>query len=487
MNKLINFTLSIACICTFYSCAGDDDSDGESGIYLSNELDILTEMSGDKFSDFSDNPFIDAKENSVSTFSVDADGASYSIMRKYLKSNWKVEKNSVRIEEFLNYFTFNYQEPTDDNTVAINSELGTCPWDTTHYLLRLGIKGKALTEIPQSNYVFLIDVSGSMSSENKLPLFKKCLMNFVENTNPEDRISIVTYSGDVRLLLESTPAKESKKINSAIEKLSADGCTNGGDALKMAYREALNNYIEGGNNRVILGTDGDFNFGITSTDELLELVSSYADKGIYMTTCGFGSGNLNDAMMEKISNRGNGTYEYIDCENQMLKVFLYERSKFYAVASDSKCQITFNNEFVSQYRLIGYENRVLNTEDFTDDKKDAGEIGASQTITALYEIIPNNNAKFSDSDNIAKFDFRYKKALNLESITLNSSILPTSTLSNEFYFASGVAAFGMLLRESEYKGSSTFDLAADLVKKGLDFDPNGYRAELLELILKSNK
>ena len=258
--------------------------------------------------------------------------------------------------------------------------------------------------------------------------------------------------------------------------------------MKMAYEEALANYIEGGNNRVIMGTDGDFNVGVTSNDALVEMVQTYADQGIYLTVCGFGTGNLNDSMMESISNEGNGTYEYIDSELEMTKVFVNEKSKFYSVANDTKVQITFDPEKVESYRLIGYENRVMSNEDFENDKKDAGEIGAGQTITALYEIVPL--ADIEEDQQIAVFDVRYKKALGAESILITENVLDLkkpATNQEELSFAAGVAAFGMILRDSKYKGTATFDMAYELATEGLDYDPYGYRSEFLELIQVAKK
>jgi len=447
---------------------------------------------GDKFDDFTDNPFVNTALQPVSTFSVDADGASYAIMRRSLASGYGVIPSSVRIEEFLNYFTFNYASPKGSEMVAINAEVGDCPWNPEHHLLRLGIKGKELTasEMPRANFVFLVDVSGSMSSKDKLDLLKEGLIELLYQLNPDDRISIITYSGEVKKLLESTPVREADKIKKAISQLTASGCTAGGEALKMAYEEALANYDPQCNNRVIMGTDGDFNVGVTNTDALVEMVESYARKGIYMTCLGFGLGNLNDAMMEKISNSGNGTYHYIDCENEMMKVFVHERSQFVSVANDAKCQVTFDSNVISQYRLIGYENRVMSSEDFENDKKDAGEIGAGQTITALYEIVLNKDAQqngLAPDKNFVTFDFRYKESLDGASIPLKlelttDKIFNKNGRTDDFYFAAGVAAYGMILRDSPYKGSADLDMAKRLVGQGLSFDPHGYRAELLELM-----
>ncbi len=473
----------------------DMEADMEERMYVEDPTVVET---GNRFDDFAENPFVEAEKQPVSTFSVDADGASYAIMRRMVNENFDLMEMSVRIEELLNYFTFDYPTPTDNNTVAINAEVGSCPWNADHKLLRLGIKGKELkaNEVPQANFVFLVDVSGSMSSEDKIDLLKSGLISLVDHLNPNDRISIITYSGEVEKILESTPVSEKDKIKKAIKKLNTDGYTAGGEALVMAYKEALANYNPKYNNRIIMGTDGDFNVGVTDDESLVEMVEQYASKGIYMTCLGFGLDNLNDAMMEKISNAGNGNYYYIDSKKEMLKVFVDERERFVSVANDAKCQVSFDPTMVSQYRLIGYENRSLNNEDFEDDKKDAGEIGAGQTITALYEIIPTEKFKKSlknasgEEQVVATFDFRYKNALNASSIPLkinvtvgdmfsNGELLP---MSNSLSFAAGVAAYGMLIRESSFKGSATFKMAYDLVKSSLSYDPHNYRAEFLSII-----
>jgi len=474
----------------FMSCSMDGDMGGIFMPEASYDEAMLGEpeelTGGDKFDEIVENDFIKTADQNVSTFSIDADGATYAYMRKCLRNGQLPSPNAVRIEEYLNYFTFDYAEPSGDHTVAINGEVGECPWNPDHKLIRLGIKGKSITanQMPAANYVFLIDVSGSMNQDDKLPLLKEGLITLTDRLNPTDRVSIVTYSGTVKLLLESTLVSDANSIKNAISKLGASGSTAGGAALKMAYEEALANYIEGGNNRVIMGTDGDFNVGVTSNDELVEMVQSYASQGIYLTVCGFGTGNLNDSMMESISNKGNGTYEYIDSEDELSKVFVNERSKFQAVANDSKVQITFDKEKVDSYRLIGYENRVMANEDFEDDTKDAGEIGAGQTITALYEIIPVEGS--NGEGPLAVFDFRYKKSLGEESIPLTLDVTGTDALDatpTELRFAAGVAAYGMVLRDSKYKGTATFDMAYSLIGERLSFDPYGYRAQLRELIM----
>ena len=499
--KTVFRTALAAALCIL--CAGCSKEDVSMDMYYPNiegaypemEDPGLEEPGGDKYNDFVDNPFIDTQKQNISTFSVDADGASYTNMRRFITEGALPYGGSVRIEEFLNYFTFDYPDPTDDNTVAINAEIGPCPWTPENRLMRLGIKGRSIaeSELPDANFVFLIDVSGSMNSTDKLGLLKEGLKTLVDNLRPTDRISIITYSGKVNKLLESTLAQDASTIKNAISKLTASGSTAGGAALKMAYEEALENYIEGGNNRIIMGTDGDFNVGVSSTDALVEMVQDYASKGIYMTVCGFGRGNLNDSMMESISNNGNGTYEYIATEDDMTKVFVNERSEFFSVANDAKIQIIFNKEKVAEYRLIGYENRILSNDDFENDEKDAGEIGAGQTITALYEIVPadggNAETQSTDAGSWATFDFRYKKSLSEASIPLSLEVYPSqeAATSSELSFAAGVAAYGMILRESPYQGGATFDMALELAQEGLAFDPFGYRADFVDIISKAKK
>ena len=458
---------------------------------------VLTDPdgTGDKFDDFLDNPFIDTEVENVSTFSVDADGAAYAYMRRMVTQGFRPTRAAVRIEEYLNYFTFDYPDPAGGKDVAINAEVGACPWQPEHKLLRLGIKGRDIYQgkHPKSNYVFLLDISGSMATKDKLPLLQEGMKAMIDYLDPDDRISIVTYASGEKKVLESTPVREASKIKKAIGKLVASGSTAGHSGMRMAYEECLANYIEGGNNRVIMGTDGDFNVGETSTDAILELAENYAAKGIYLTVCGFGTGNLNDSMMEKVSNAGNGTYEYIDSEDELTKVFVIERNKFTSVANDVKNQVTFDKEMVKSYRLIGYENRVLGKEDFDNDKKDAGEIGASQTITALYEIVPAEG--FAKSKVIAKYDLRYKEALGDASIPLTMDIAvsdPDGSSAN-LDLAAGIAAYGMMLRQTRYQGSSSFAMAHELVSRSIrnsaGFDPYQLqlRENLLELIDKADR
>ncbi|MFZ5940145.1 MAG: vWA domain-containing protein [Bacteroidota bacterium] len=448
------------------------------------------EFSGDyiydeKYEDYGENPFVVVSEEPVSTFSVDADGGSYTNMRRFLYLGQKPPVASVRIEEYINFFTFDYEEPGNGENVALNSEIATCPWNTEHLLLRIGMKGKTIPEgeLPNSNYVFLIDVSGSMDSPDKLGILKTGFKRMVDNLRDQDRIAIVTYAGDAAVLLESTSGDEKKEIKRAIDKLGAGGSTAGAAGISTAYEMALENFIPDGNNRVILGTDGDFNVGPSSTDELIELIEEKRESGVYLTVLGVGGGNLNDAMMEQIANKGNGNYEYIDNASQIEKVFTNELGKFYTVAKDAKIQITFEPDMVYSYRLIGYENRALENEDFEKDTVDAGEIGSTQTITALYELVLPENPGSTD---FATFAFRYKKPGEESSRLLNHTIAGNpadiSGASDNMRFAASIACFGLIMKESEYRGSANRQMVLDLGEDAMDFDPFGYRAEFIDLV-----
>ena len=439
---------------------------------------------GDHFDLVMENPFIRTAEKPVSSFSVDADGASYAYMRRCATTSGRVDPNSVRIEEYLNYFTFDYPEPTGEETLGINAEASACPWAPDHLLLRLGLKGKSLPEsqIPAANYTLLIDTSGSMSGSDRMDLVKTGLCAMVDAMRPDDRIAIITYSGSVQKLVESTLISTgASAIKAAIRRLIANGGTAGGPAMKMAYDEASAHYIEGGNNRIIMCTDGDFNVGVSSTEALVKMVESYQKSGIYLSIMGFGTGNYQDSRMESLSNHGNGTYNYIDSEQEMIKVFVNERSHFWAVANDSKCQVRFNPEAVAEYRLLGYENRLMSEEEFEDSNKDAGEIGAGQTVTALYEIIPAEG--YTKNASLATFETRYKFSLkDTESRSLTTEVKVSDTASENMNFAAGVAAYAMVLHNSMYKGKATLSMAKDLVSGASTYDPNGFRAELLGLM-----
>jgi Ca-activated chloride channel family protein len=443
----------------------------------------------EKYKDYEENPFFNVAEHPVSTFSIDADGGSYSNMRRYLYFGQIPPKASVRIEEYINYFTFDYPEPASGENVSLNFELSTCPWNSGHHLMRIGIKGKSIPEdeLPPSNYVFLIDVSGSMDSPDKIGILKTGFRLMADGLRDNDRVAIVTYAGEAGVLLESTYGDQKETIKKAIGQLGAGGSTAGAAGITTAYEIARQNFIINGNNRVILGTDGDFNVGPSSTEELIKLIEEKRDDGIYLTVLGVGGGNLNDHMMEQIANKGNGNYEYVDNAKQIQKVFLFEKSKFYTVAKDSKIQITFNAAMVDSFRLIGYENRALKDEDFENDTTDAGEIGASQTITALYELVLKD---INAVEQYANFDFRYKIPGEQQSRLLNMIIqMPPVDISNaseNMKFTAAIAGFGLMMKESKYKGVMTKQMALDLGGNALTFDPYSFREEFLDLVRNIN-
>lgn len=443
----------------------------------------------EKYKDYEENPFLNVSEQPLSTFSVDADGGSYANMRRFLYLGQTPPKASVRIEEYINYFIFDYKEPAPGENVSLESEISSCPWNSDHHLLRIGMKGKTIpeNELPNSNFVFLIDVSGSMASSDKLGILKEGFKTLVDNLRDRDRIAIVTYAGQAGVLLEATYGDEKAKIKSAIDKLGAGGSTAGAAGIITAYEIARQNFIPNGNNRVILGTDGDFNVGPSSNEDLMKLIEEKRKSGVYLTVLGVGQGNLNDYMMEQVANKGNGNYEYIDNAKQIRKVFTEELSKFYTVGKDCKIQLHFNPNAVESYRLIGYENRKLDNEDFQNDSTDAGEIGASQTITALYELVLKANPA---KEQYAQFDFRYKKPNETESRLLthliSSAPKTMSSSSENMRFAASIAGLGLLMKQSEYKGNLTKQTVLELAHGAASFDPNGYRKEFVELVTNWN-
>jgi len=450
-----------------------------------------------------ENIFKNAKQSPLSTFSIDVDNASYSNIRRFLNNGSLPAKGSVRIEEMVNYFDYQYETPKGKHPFVLNSEYSSCPWNKDNGLLKIALQGKDIEEedLLPSNLVFLIDVSGSMSDRNKLPLVKESLELLVNELQNDDRVAIAVYAGAAGLVLPSTAASEKDAIMNAFNSLSSGGSTAGAEGIELAYNVAQENYKENGNNRIILVTDGDFNVGASSSSELVELIEQKRDKGIYLTICGFGMGNYNDATMEKLSNAGNGNYFYIDGKEEANKVFRKNlRSNMYAIAKDVKIQIEFNPLCVASYRLIGYENRVLQNEDFNNDKKDAGELGAGHTVTALYEIVPagvkpsssvdalkyqtqkiNDNAT---SKELATIKFRYKpldsdKSILMENIITNRK----QEMSQKFAFAAGVASFGMVLRDSQHKGNSSFGLIRELCKAYSFSDE--YTREFITLVDKA--
>ena len=448
------------------------------------------DFTGESYNEIIENPFIETADEPISTFSIDADGASYSNTRRFLSYNQLPPKDAIRTEELVNYFTFDYPAPSR-HPISLDGEITECPWAAGHRLVRIGLKGKdiARNALPATNFVFLIDVSGSMKSEDKLELLKEGFIQFTDFMRDEDRIAIVTYAGSSGVLLESTAAKDRSKIKKAIGKLTGGGSTAGAEGIKTAYKIAEENFIQGGNNRVILGTDGDFNVGISDQESLVKLIEEKRETGIFLTVLGVGTGNLREGQMEQIANHGNGNFEYLDNVDQAKKVFIEEFNKFYTVAKDVKIQIQFDPTRIQKYRLIGYENRLLENEDFEDDTKDAGEIGSSQTITALYEIVPRNDSR--NPGNSVSVDFRYKLPDSDVSHPINLNIKDEfnsfESASENTRFATAVAGFGLLLRDSEYKGELSYDQVIKWANDAKDFDPFNHRAEFLLMVNKAKE
>jgi Ca-activated chloride channel homolog len=448
------------------------------------------EFDANEFNEIEENPFVNVADNPVSTFSIDADGASYGIARRLLNSNRAIPTEALRTEEFINYFPLDYADENGSHPISLNGEVSGCPWNPAHKLIRIGMKGKSLPsdELPPSNIVLLIDVSGSMEGSDRLGLLQKGFSMLVDNFSSSDRIAIVTYAGVAGVALQSTPGNQKTKINEALAGLRSGGSTAGSKGIITAYEIAKKNFILGGNNRVILGTDGDFNVGISSKTELVSLIEQKREEGIFLTVVGVGYGNLNDAMMEQVADHGNGTYEYLDNEKQAKKIFVDEYYKFYPAAKDVKVQVSFNDQLVEAYRLIGYENRLLQNSDFEDDKKDAGEISIGQNITALYEIIPRENSAFRTIPTFT-IDFRYKKPAEDVSIPLTLEILDGGNsfadASENMRFTTSVAGFGLLLRNSSYKGTLTFDEVINWATEARTYDPFGHRSEFIELVKKA--
>lgn len=481
-----------------------------------------TPTSRDQYTPIHENPFIKADgPDAVSTFSIDVDTASYANVRQFLESGRLPPADAVRIEELVNYFDYDYAGPTDTESIdgkpfAAHMEVATCPWNKDHRLARIAIKGKeiARNQRPQSNLVFLVDVSGSMNDPNKLPLLVEGMKMLTRELGENDRVAIVVYASSEGLALESTRGDEQETILAALDQLRAGGSTAGGAGINLAYQVALDNFIEGGTNRVILCTDGDFNVGVTDTAQLEQLAIEKAKTGVFLTVLGFGRGNLNDAMMEGISGKGNGNYHYVDNLTEARKVLVEEMAgTLVTIAKDVKIQVEFNPAEVAGYRLIGYENRLLKTEDFNDDKKDAGEIGAGHTVTTLYEIIPAGQEvtppsvdplKYQEplaglaeettksakpqatSDELLTLKLRYKlpdatKSTKLE-FPITDKVASFADATDDFQFAAAVASFGMLLRHSQYQGETSFDAVQEIAQASLGSDPHNYRSEFLELV-----
>lgn len=454
-----------------------------------------------------ENEFKDVVQNPLSTFSIDVDNASYGNVRRFLTQHRLPPKDAVRIEEMINYFSYDYPQPQGEHPFSITTEISSCPWNKNNRLIHIGLQGKKLNyeELHPSNLVFLVDVSGSMDSENKIGLLKKSFKMLAKELGERDKVAIVAYAGAAGVVLQSTSASRKEDIMKSLENLTAGGSTAGGEGIRLAYKIAKENLIEGGNNRVILATDGDFNVGVSSTGELVRLIEEKRKDDIYLTICGFGMGNYKDGRMEQISNAGNGNYFYIDNIREAQKVFVKEmRANMFTIAKDVKIQIEFNPAKVKAYRLIGYENRVMADKDFNDDKKDAGELGAGHTVTALYEIIPagsqQNVPKADDlkyqetriksgtqsSKEVFTVKFRYKLPKEEKSILIekpvNDENISWKKTSTHFRFSAAVAGFGMLLRDSQFKGDLKYDDILKMAKDAKGEDREGYRAEFIQMV-----
>jgi len=465
------------------------------------------------YSAIHENGFKDVMHNPLSTFSIDVDKASYSNMRRFLNMGQLPPKDAVRVEEMINYFNYDYPEPEGKHPFSVYTEISECPWNGSHQLLHVGLKGKSIdkSELPPSNLVFLIDVSGSMGAANKLPLLKQAFRMLVNELRPEDRVAMVVYAGAAGLVLESTPGSKKSEILSALDQLQSGGSTAGGAGLKLAYKVAQDNFIEDGNNRIILATDGDFNVGSSSNAEMERMIEVKREKGVFMTVLGFGMGNYKDDKMEVIADKGNGNYAYIDNIQEARKVFITEfGGTLFTIAKDVKFQIEFNPARVKGYRLVGYENRLLNDEDFNDDKKDAGEMGAGHTVTALYELIPagsdeslksidplkyQSDSKESEPEKVVKVNksaelmtvkLRYKQPDGTKStkveIPVKGKVLDLEDTSDNFRFSASIAEFGLILRDSEYLEDGSIEQVIALAKGARGEDEEGYRSEFLKLV-----
>ncbi|UXP33386.1 von Willebrand factor type A domain-containing protein [Reichenbachiella agarivorans] len=454
-----------------------------------------------------ENIFLAVKNKPLSTFSIDVDAASYSNMRRFINNGQKPPKDAVRIEEMINYFNYDYSEPTGNDPFSINTEIAPAPWNEKHKLVHIGLQGKHIPtdDLPASNLVFLLDVSGSMSDANKLPLLKSGFKLLVQQLRPQDRVAIVVYAGAAGLVLPSTPGDEKETIIRALDNLQAGGSTAGGAGINLAYKVAQDYFKPNGNNRIILATDGDFNVGESSDAGMERLIEQKREEGVFLTVLGFGMGNYKDAKMETIADKGNGNYAYIDNILEAKKVLVNEfGGTLFTIAKDVKIQVEFNPTKVQAYRLIGYENRALRDEDFNNDKKDAGELGAGHTVTALYEIIPVGvKSEFSpvdelkyqkmeidesayQSDELMMVKLRYKDPKSSKSQLIEHPLLDQPVdldqISDNFRWSASVAAFGMILRDSAFKGDiSTKDILA-MAQASKGKDENGYRVEFINLV-----
>lgn len=475
-----------------------------------NPLDNFTNYNTEDYGIINENRFLRSTDNPLSTFSIDVDASSYSNLRRFLNNGQKPPKDAIRIEEMINYFNYDHPQPTADAPFSSTMEMAECPWAPQHQLLQISLQGKRISteNLPASNMVFLIDVSGSMSSPNKLPLLKSSFKLLTDQLRARDKVAIVVYAGAAGVVLEPTSGDKKREIKAALDRLEAGGSTAGEAGIKMAYQLAKEHFIEGGNNRVILATDGDFNVGLSSDAGLVRLIEQERESGVFLTVLGFGMGNYKDNKMQELSSKGNGNHAYIDNISEARKVLLSEfGGTMFAIAKDVKLQVEFNPAKVAGYRLIGYENRMLKTEDFKDDKKDAGELGSGHTVTALYEIIPaglkstfladkndlkyqKNQGSWNNSKEWVSLKLRYKDPEGKESKLLTDVFKGKSqgfeNASENLRWAVTVAQFGLLLRNSPFKQEATYRKTIEMAKAALGEDQEGYRLECLKMIIAAN-
>ena len=470
-----------------------------------------------RYGKIEENPFLAALDNPLSTFSIDVDTASYSNIRRFIENGSLPPKDAVRVEEMINYFNYDYPQPNDNLPFSINLDAASCPWAPTHRLVRIGLKGREIPneKRPSSNLVFLLDVSGSMLPENRLPLVKQAMRLLVDKLDASDRVTIVVYAGASGLALPSTSGDHKEQILSALENLQAGGSTNGAQGIELAYQTAAEHFIKGGVNRVILATDGDFNIGATSEGDLIRLIEAKAKGGVFLSVLGVGDDNLNDSMMQKLADKGNGNYAYLDSLEEARKVLVQQiNGTLVTIAKDVKIQVEFNPARVASYRLIGYEKRILRKEDFNNDKIDAGEIGAGHSVTALYEVVPAGSEpnpaasvppvdplKYQPttpvvaslgkitSPEMLTVKLRYKdpegEASKLIERPFVDDGVSFASAAPDLKFAAAVAEFGMILRDSPFKGNGTLGAVAEWAEEGKGADSNGYRTGFLQLVRKA--
>jgi Ca-activated chloride channel family protein len=466
---------------------------------------------GDEYSHKDDQPYKSPTSDPLSTFSIDVDTASYANLRRFIFNGQKPPKGAIRIEEMINYFTYDYIAPTEEDPHPFNvhTEMAPAPWDTKHQLLHIGLQGKRIdrSKLPPSNLVFLLDVSGSMRGPDRLPLLQQGLSLLIGTLRPQDRVSIVAYAGSAGVILPPTTGDQRQTILKALKSLRASGSTAGGQGIQLAYKLAQDHFEKEGNNRIILATDGDFNVGVSSQSALVDLIEEKRKTGIFLTVLGFGRGNYQDHKMSMLAEKGNGNYAYIDSLLEAQKVLVSEMGgTLFTIAKDVKIQVEFNPNRVKEYRLIGYKSRILAAQDFNDDKKDAGELGAGHSVTALYEIVPTGSASSSagvdplkyqkksptsDSKEWLTVKLRYKHPKGTKSTLLTHvhthALSDWKKTSENFRFSAGVTALGMQITQSKYKGKTSWDLISNLVKGAKGADENGYRAELMDILKKAKR